>query len=152
MSLNMHLAAAAFGIAMLVSSPAEAQTETASGVAFFERVEIGGLDIAVANVFYDDRCARSDLCFRRNSMAISVIMFTDEGLREVVLTLGEPASVPGGTLTLTNVGAPPKESGAIPLKEYRLELEYVPADATNRREGALIPNPRRLPLGSDRSL
>ncbi|MEL6540120.1 MAG: hypothetical protein AAFQ34_01815 [Pseudomonadota bacterium] len=112
-------------------SPAAAQQTArpiiATNVSFFEEVELGDLTLSPVNIFHDTRCADPELCFQNNEFAISVIMFTDEGLREVILRLLEPTKVPGGVLTLTDTGTPPSRSGAIELDRYRLELAFRPA-------------------------
>ena len=128
------LAGLALASTLVMATPAAAQDEpalddrielVASGVAFFDEVQLGDLVVSPVNIFYDTRCEDPEFCFRNNQFAISVIMFTDDGLQEVILNLFEETRVPGGTLTLTNTGTPPSEqNGAIELEKYQLELVY----------------------------
>ena len=128
------LAGLALASTLAVATPAAAQDEpalddrielVASGVAFFDEVQLGDLVVIPVNIFHDTRCEDPEFCFRNNQFAISVIMFTDDGLQEVILNLFEETRVPGGTLTLTNTGTPPSEKGgAIELDKYQLELVY----------------------------
>jgi hypothetical protein len=131
---------AALALAVFAASPARAQTQeqirpiVATNVSFFENVQLGNLTLSPVNIFHDTRCPDPEFCFRNNQFAVSVILFTDDGLKEMILRLFESTKVPGGgTLTLTNTGAPPSEDGAIGLEQYRLELVYVPA-------GNVMPN------------
>lgn len=98
----------------------------ASNIAFFDDVEIGELSLSPVNIFYDTRCPDPELCFQNDHFAISVIMFTNEGLKEVILELFEDVRVPGGTLTLTSTGTAPSRNGAIELGEYQLEMMFQP--------------------------
>ncbi len=132
MRLFRSIALAALGASLLAAAPASAESQIARGVAFFERISLGDLDLAPANIFYDERCADPLFCFHRDTVVISLVLFTDEGLREVVLKLGERTRIPGGHLTLTSVGTPPSRNGAISLEKYQLELVYVPLP---KREG-----------------
>ena len=121
-----------------IASPAVAQNEgqsavqsearplVASDVAFFQDIELGNLTLSPVNIFHDTRCEDPEFCFRNNRFAVSFVMFTEDGLEEIILRLFEPAKVPGGTLTLTNSGTPPSRNGAIGLEKYRFELEYRP--------------------------
>ncbi|MEO1488976.1 MAG: hypothetical protein AAFR88_06015 [Pseudomonadota bacterium] len=97
-----------------------------SGVRFFERVQVGFVEISAINIFYDERCADPSFCLRSDDMLISVVLHTPEGLTEVVLSLGESVAVPGGRLMLTSAGTPPVDYGAIELNKYALELVYMP--------------------------
>lgn len=121
---------------LAVSSPAAAQEAPApiiaTNVAFFDNVQMGDLTLSAVNIFHDTRCADPEFCFRNNQFAISVILFTDEGLKEVILRLFETTPLPGGgTLSLTNTGTPPSGDGAIALEQYQLELVYQPAPREN---------------------
>lgn len=125
---------------LAMATPAAAQDEpalderielVASGIAFFDEVQLGDLVVSPVNIFHDTRCEDPEFCFRNNQFAISVIMFTETGLEEVILRLFETTAVPGGTLTLTNTGTPPSEqNGAIELENYQLELVYRPDPIT----------------------
>ena len=64
-----------------------------------------------------------------------MILFTEDGLQEVILRLFEATPVPGGgTLTLTNTGTPPSQEGAIGLEQYQLEMVYRPLESETQRE------------------
>ncbi len=145
-SLAVGLAFASAAIAPTPShaAPGDGEREIASRVAFFETIELGGLRMSAANIFHDQRCADPAFCFTSGDMAISVILFTDEGLREVILRLGEPADVPGGTLLLANAGTPPSANGAIELERYALELVFVRGEGLMNGAGASARNARLL--------
>lgn len=126
-----------------LAAPAVAQNPskpiTASNVSFFDEVQLGDLSLSPVNIFHDTRCADPEFCFRNNQFAISVILFTDKGLQEVILRLFEETPVPsgvasGGTLMLTNTGTPPSQDGAIGLDQYRLEIVYRPTGTEAQRE------------------
>ncbi|MEM7688419.1 MAG: hypothetical protein AAF291_05305 [Pseudomonadota bacterium] len=120
----------ALAASIALAAPAAAQAPSgpsvALNVAFFDEIELGGLTLSPVNIFEDSRCDDPEFCFRNNRFAISVIMFTPDGLEEVILRLFEPQRVPGGELTLTNTGAPPSQDGAIELEDYQLELTFQP--------------------------
>lgn len=118
--------ASSLALATPVSAQEQPVSFVATNVSFFEDVELGDLTLSPVNIFYDTRCEDPELCFRNNQFAISVILFTDDGLEEVLLSLFDTTPIPGGTLTLTNTGTPPNRYGAIALEEYQLELEYRP--------------------------
>jgi hypothetical protein len=65
-------------------------------------------------------------------MAISVVLFGASGLSERVMQLGVPVRVPGGTLVLTGVGAPPATNGAIELERYALSFVFTPDPPARR--------------------
>lgn len=131
MRIAKLFAGLALASSLTLATPAAAQQEqrpfVASNVSFFEEVELGDLTLSPVNIFHDTRCPDPELCFQNNEFAISVIMFTEEGLREVILRLFEPTEVPGGVLTLTDTGTPPSRNGAIELDRYKLELAFRPA-------------------------
>ncbi len=120
----------ALASSLALATPAVAQDETrpmvALDVSFFDEVQLGDVTLSPVNIFHDTRCEDPEFCFRNNQFAISVILFTDEGLEEVILRLFESKPITGGTLTLTNTGTPPSQNGAIGLEEYRLELVFQP--------------------------
>jgi hypothetical protein len=123
------MVAAPPGFAQTGSFPTdEPPRETASRVAFFERIELGGLRMSPVNIFYDQRCVDPSFCFTSGDMKISVVLFTPNGPQEVILRLGEPTPVPGGTLTLAGAGTPASENGAIELERYGLELVFRPGE------------------------
>jgi len=130
MRMVKWLGGLALASSLVFAAPAAAQEQpapfVATNVSFFEDVQLGDLVLSPVNIFYDTRCEDPELCFRNNQFSISVILFTDDGLEEVVLSLFDTTPVPGGTLTLTNTGTPPNRYGAIALEEYQLELEYRP--------------------------
>jgi len=128
-----HLALAFCAIAAATAAPAHAERYVTTGVSFFERVTVGSVEVTPINIFHDNRCADPRLCFGRNSMVISVVMHTPQGLREVVMRLGQPAQVPGGFLLLTNAGTPSSRNGAINLEKYQLELVFIPSPEDYRK-------------------
>lgn len=129
------LMAATLGASFALAQPAAAKPQIANNVAFFERIALGGLEMSAVNIFYDARCVDPEFCFRQDTLVISVVLFTDQGLREVILRLGERARVPGGDLILTSAGTPPSPRGAIALENYRLQLVFI-ADEEPAETGA----------------
>lgn len=117
--------------APLLAAPGDDGIQSAAGIGFFEIIELGGMRMSAANIFYDERCIDPALCFTSDDMAISVVVFTDQGLRELVLRLGEPVAVPGGTIIFANPGTPPSRNGAIALERYRLEFVFIPLAPAN---------------------
>ncbi len=108
------------------AAPANAERYVTSGVSFFERVTVGFVEVTPVNIFFDDRCVDPRLCFKSDTMEISLVMHTLRGLDEVVLRLDQPVQVPGGLLMLSSAGTAPSDNGAINLENYRLELVYIP--------------------------
>ena len=139
---------AALASALVLASPAAAQSRSepivATNESFFEDVQLGDLSLSHVNIFHATRCADPEFCFRNNQLAISVILFTDDGLQEVILRLFEATPLPGGgTLTLTNTGTPPSQEGAIGLEQYQLELVYRPLESETQRENTSDSEPAR---------
>ncbi|MDA9918400.1 hypothetical protein N9D37_00735 [Erythrobacter sp.] len=96
-------------------------------VAIFERVAVGDVEITPIGIIEDSRCFDPDLCFRSDRLVVSTILHGYDGrLREIPLRLGELTPVNGGALLLTNAGTPPVRNGAIQLKRYSLDIEFVP--------------------------
>ncbi|MEM6858680.1 MAG: hypothetical protein AAF559_12480 [Pseudomonadota bacterium] len=137
MSILRAAILAAFAL-FAASTPAQAkaQQQVFSGVSFFERTNIGAVDFAAANIFYDERCVDPEFCFSSDQMAISVILLSENGLAERIMRLGDRVRVPGGTLALISVGTPPSDRGAIQLDRYSLTFVFTPDP------------PRRGPRGS----
>ena len=119
-------------LAMLATfAPVQAQVVStgyyrAANVDFFERVQLGDIEVTPIGVIRDRRCPDIRLCFRDNTLLISVILHDRGTMREVVLELGQPQQVPGGLLVLVDPGARPVRNGAIPLRKYSLDLRYIP--------------------------
>lgn len=128
----LAICAACTAIAAPIAHAAAAEPYVTRGVSFFQRVTVGFVEVTPVNIFYDERCSDPRLCFGRNSMAISVVMHTAQGLQEVILRLSQPAQVPGGLLVLRDAGTAPSRNGAINLEKYRLELVYIPVPADYR--------------------
>lgn len=126
MTILRILALTAIAVILAASPPAKAQSAAVRSVGFFDRVATGPISFSAVNIFYDDRCVDPELCFRSDDMAISVVLFQQSGLSERIMRLGRPVRVPGGTLVLTGVGAPPSPRGATPLDQYRLTFVFTP--------------------------
>lgn len=128
MMLATRLAFAA-ALAAGLSAPAAAQDyDFASRVAFFERVQVGDLELTPFGIIRDTRCADERFCFREDTLIITVMLHDYRVPREVVLELNRPSVVPGGYLVLRSAGTTPARRGAIPLREYALDLEFIPFD------------------------
>ena len=122
----------ALAAALLLSGlavPANAQSDTSATetFAFFERGEIGPVEITPIGVVRDQRCADARFCYRPEDMRISVILHDGIRMQEVVLRLGERSAIPGGFLTLIDPGTRPRARGALRLSEYRLAIRYEAA-------------------------
>ena len=130
MTILARIAVAAGLAAMSLAAPASAQDDYyfTRDVAFFERVPVGDIEVTPFGVVRDSRCADERFCFREDTLIVSVILHDYGIIQEVVLELNRPAAVPGGYLVLRDAGTRPVRRGAIPLKEYELDLEYVPFD------------------------
>ena len=122
---RLAFAVAAFGT-LAFGAPASAQSAIAEDVAFFERVNVGDVEVTPFGVVRDRRCADIRFCTREDTLIISVILHDYRGMQEVVLELGEPVEVPGGFLVLLDAGTAPSLRSAIHLREYRLALEFIP--------------------------
>jgi len=112
---------------MLAAAPAHAQSSLARDVAFFERAQVGPVELTPIGVVRDQRCADPRFCFRPNDMRISVILHDRRYPYEVVLRLGQPVAVPGGALLLLDPGTRPRQRGAIRLDQYALDIQFIPA-------------------------
>lgn len=112
--------------AITLASPVGAQSFVARDVAFFERVAVGFVEVTPITVWRDSRCFDPAVCFREDTLVISVVLHDQRRLREVILKLDEPVEVPGGYLMLASAGTPPVRNGAIRLEKYNLELVYLP--------------------------
>lgn len=133
MMLATRLAFAA-ALAAGLSAPAAAQDyDFASRVAFFERVQVGDLEVTPFGIIRDTRCADERFCFREDTLIVSVMLHDRRVPYEVVLELNRYAPVPGGWLVLRDAGTIPVERGALHLREYALDIEFVPLDQADFR-------------------
>ncbi|MDJ0977429.1 MAG: hypothetical protein QNI87_02745 [Erythrobacter sp.] len=126
MAFVRRFALPALALAGALASPLKAEVSVESDVAFFQRVQVGRVDVTPLNVFADTRCLDWELCARTQTMVITAILHTESGPQQIVLVLGEGARIEGGYLVLMSAGVPPSQNGAIPINDYRLELAFVP--------------------------
>lgn len=132
-SIKQILAAGAASL-MPVSASAQEQRDVAIDVAFFDRVEVGDVEITPFGIIEDSRCLDYRLCFRRDRLVIAAILHRYDGsIREIPLRLDELTPVPGGALLLVNSGTPPVRNGAIPLRKYNLDIVFVRFDEGRTR-------------------
>ena len=132
-SIKLILAAGAASL-MPISASAQEQRDVAIDVAFFDRVEIGDVEITPFGIIEDSRCLDYRLCFRRDRLVIAAILHRYDGsIREIPLRLDELTPVPGGALLLVNSGTPPVRNGAIPLRKYNLDIVFVRFDEGRTR-------------------
>ncbi|WP_379550116.1 hypothetical protein [Qipengyuania sp. DGS5-3] len=130
---------AALALAMSFAAPAIAQstnaeTEVVRGVAFYETFRIGDMQLIPAAISRDTRCGdpRVSFCLNDGRFDVSFVALSEPRgrspgfRREVVLSLGKPTRVQGGTLTLIDVGAEPALRGARPLQDYALAVLFEP--------------------------
>lgn len=123
-SKTFAAAAAALTFAMLPAA-ASAQSAWTDDVRFFERVNVGEVEVTPYGIVRDTRCADVRFCEREDTLIVTLILHTYRGQREVILRMGEPAVVPGGYLVLRDAGTRPSLRGAIALDQYRLDLEFI---------------------------
>ena len=124
-SIKLILAAGA-ALLMPMSISAQEQRDVAFDVSFFERVEIGDVEITPFGIIEDSRCLDYRLCFRRDRLVIAAVLHRYDGsIREIPLRLDELTPVPGGALLLVNSGTAPVRNGAIPLRKYNLDIVFV---------------------------
>ncbi|MEM1051903.1 MAG: hypothetical protein AAGI28_07395 [Pseudomonadota bacterium] len=123
--------------AIIGVTPADAQAQKRPNIvydlSFFERAKVGPIELTPFGVIRDQRCADARFCYRREDLRISVIVHDRRIPREVVLTLGQASEVPGGFLVLRSPGTRPRSRGALPLSEYALDIEFIPAPKRRRR-------------------
>ena len=132
MPLAKHLMIAVTALALAV--PASAQSldaDYAYDVAFFERVEVGEIELTPFGIVRDTRCADERFCFREDTLIVSVMLHDTRVPREVVLELNRRTAVPGGWLVLRDAGTIPVERGAQRLSNYRLGIEFIPLDQSD---------------------
>lgn len=130
------LALAAFGAPFSASAQSETglyQAGLTHDIAFFERVRVGSVELTPFGVVRDQRCADPRFCYRPEDMRVSVVMHDRAYPYEVVLKLGQPVEVTGGYLILHDPGTRPRERGALPLSEYALDIEFIPAPPRDQR-------------------
>ncbi len=127
MAALSRAAIALAGAVLTTSALAQPDTyDRVFGVAFFERVTVGDVEVTPIGVLEESRCHDPQLCFRSNRLVVAAILHDYRGKREIPLRLGRATPVPGGELWLTNAGARPFRNGAIPLDRYSLDIEFVP--------------------------
>ncbi|MGB3806751.1 MAG: hypothetical protein WA936_06105 [Erythrobacter sp.] len=114
------------GLAATMAAPAAAQSYFVPDVAIFEQVVVGEVEVAPVSVFRDTRCADIRFCTREDTLIVGAVVTDYRGQYEIVLELGRPTYVPGGFLLLTGSATRPAYRGAVPLSEYRLDLEFIP--------------------------
>ncbi|EAQ30002.1 hypothetical protein NAP1_04480 [Erythrobacter sp. NAP1] len=122
--------------------PVQAQVSRVDDVAFFERAQVGPIELTPFGIVRDQRCADARFCYRTNDMLVSVIV-RDRGIPyEIVLRLGQQVEAPGGFLVLRDTGTRPRERGALPLSEYALDIEFIPVPRRDDRQAGPAPLPR----------
>lgn len=129
MTFSRRFPAVAALITLGLAAPAAAQDyDYVENVAFFERVVVGGLEVTPFGIRRDTRCADIRFCTREDTLIVSLVLFDYRGKSEIDLEIGRPAAVPGGFLVLRSAGTTPAFRGAIPLRDYALDLEFIPLD------------------------
>jgi len=117
--------AALASLALPAAADAQGRSDYAYGTRFFERVTVGDVEITPVGVLEDTRCPDPMLCFRRDALLVSAILWDRRGKREIVLRRDGLTPVPGGALLLTQGGTAPALNGATPLADYRLDIVFV---------------------------
>jgi hypothetical protein len=92
-----------------------------------EAVLVNGLRLRPTEVVEDSRCPSSVQCVWAGRVRLSVRIGAPDGsgIETRELTLGEPASVHGGTLTLVNVEPEKKFAGSVEAEAYRFTFTYA---------------------------
>jgi hypothetical protein len=92
-------------------------------VGFGESVPVGPLVASPQRVLEDSRCPHSVECVQAGRVVVSTRIDGPGGSETVPLTLGEPATVQGTTITLTSVRPEPYRPRRHPRREYRFVYE-----------------------------
>lgn len=92
-----------------------------------EAILVNGLRLRPVDVVEDSRCPANVQCVWAGRVRISVRIGAPNGsgIEPRELTLGEPASVHGGTLTLARVEPEKKFAGSIEREAYRFTFTYA---------------------------
>ncbi|WFL76886.1 hypothetical protein P7228_12920 [Altererythrobacter arenosus] len=95
--------------------------------AIFERVEVADeLVVTTFGVIEDSRCNSPRLCFDDDRLIVAAIVRYQGREREYAIELGAPIYLDDGVLLLAGTATPPREGGAIHLKDYRLDWAFEP--------------------------
>lgn len=86
-----------------------------------EVANLDGITVRPLEVVEDSRCPASVQCVWAGRVRIRADI-SGEGTRE--LTLGEPAAVSGGTLTLVDVRPGKRAPGTIPSRDYQFTFTF----------------------------
>ncbi|MEO1020642.1 MAG: hypothetical protein AAFY56_23600, partial [Pseudomonadota bacterium] len=111
-SLSRLLAPAIAALALTAPANAQLGQDIAYNVGFFERVAVGDVEITPIAILEDSRCRDYRLCFRRDALVVSALLWEFDRKTEVILSLDELTPVPGGALLLTSGGSTPVDYGA----------------------------------------
>ncbi len=115
-------------LASATASAAEApEQRVVRDVRMFERVDLGdGISVVAFGVMEDSRCTPRNLCLRDDRLVIDTVLTWRDGEREAPFAVGTRYPVPGGSVVFAGTTTPPSDTGAIRLKEYRLDFVFVP--------------------------
>ena len=112
-----------FALLLLASCATAPQRNYANGptAPLNEVANLDGLTVRPLAVLEDSRCPASVQCVWAGRVRISAEV-SGAGTRE--LTLGEPAAVSGGTLTLVDVRPGKRTTEAIPQGDYQFTFTF----------------------------
>lgn len=88
--------------------------------ALTQTVQVGLIQVTPLAVVEDSRCPALVRCVSAGRLRISARL----GRQTAVLTLGEPAAVGGGTLTMTDARPQPRPGERILPEDYRLRFRF----------------------------
>ena len=112
--------AAFLALAGCATAP-EAQIVNGPTAPLGEVANLDGITVRPLAVIEDSRCPASVQCVWAGRVRISADI-GGTGTRE--LTLGEPAAVSGGTLTLVDVRPGKRAPGTIPSRDYQFTFTF----------------------------
>ena len=118
--MKQIILAALLGLAACATVP-DRQIANGPTAPIGEVANLDGLTVRPLEVVEDSRCPALVRCVWAGRVRIRAAV-SGNGTRE--LTLGEPAAVSGGTLTLVDVRPGKREPAAIPPRDYQFTFTF----------------------------
>jgi hypothetical protein len=108
----------------LLAGCATAATPHDAGVRLGQVVDVGGLRVRPDLVIEDSRCPIGVQCVWAGRVVLRATLLGGRGIREVDLTLGSPARIDGGTLTLVAVAPDRSVGGQTETQQLRFTFAF----------------------------